>query len=340
MFALGLAALGATSAVGLPSETDWAHVVEDPEGDASQSIPGESDNADLVELSFAESPTHVWVRLETVDSPTDSRTAAQEPLAQSTEEVHTRAVFTVRTPAEDETRYTLNASSDDGFDLEREGEPVDADLEVSGDSRAGNYSVGIPKHDLLGSGVVRGPDLVDPFATALAERQAATTGQDRAPDQGTGASFPLVATDAEEPAFDEATGPDFAGASSSAYGPDGRLYLAYLVYDDDRGTSPGLYHAAFQPGDAIQAERIAGTQVRGDHAEDATRTQIDVDDAGNPAIVYHPDPGATEPDSVAVLEKTQGRWIRHTPLADAAVDWVPDTSRRAVPDLDCRTQCA
>ncbi|HEX9816968.1 MAG TPA: helix-turn-helix domain-containing protein [Candidatus Thermoplasmatota archaeon] len=165
---------------------------------------------------------------------------------------------------------------------------------------------------------------------------------DRGPDSGFGANFTSTYNPTDErnlntpkdvagPGWSTTEGPDFAAGPAIAIGPDGTAHVSYIVYNSERGTTKGLYHATLQ-NDGMTAIRVADASMRTELHEDGnTQTAIDVDNSGRVHIVYHPHPNGTEPDEVRYALLESGAWKVEDPAQPAGTRLTVDDGYRSNP---------
>ena len=167
---------------------------------------------------------------------------------------------------------------------------------------------------------------------------------DRGPDSGFGANFTSsydptdkrnlnTPEDVAGPGWSTSEGPDFAAGPAIAVGTDGDVHVSYIVYNSERGTDKGLYHATIRE-NRFTAIRVADAQMPTELHEDGnTQTAIDVDGSGRVHIVYHPHPNGTMPDEVRYAIREGGSWKIENPAQPEGTRLNVDDGYRSNPTV-------
>lgn len=335
------APLGAGSA---PPDA-WTVVVRDEAMDATFAGPvspvAPDARLDVLTLEMADDPSWLWLKLTTRASPLGAGSPQVPDAWDSAPTSHveftivpqeTRVPHLVRIVAEED----LAVVTTDGIERAR------VPLNASEGQLPWGYTIALSRWQLLPEAPLRsGDDVSEPLV--MMEQTGAPLGSasDRAPSSGFGEEYELVASSGEGdlPAWRETEGVEFVAGPSLAIGSDGSAHVAYIVYNDERDTRVGLYHAVFRDDGAVAvpAERVADAAMPTNlHESDHTQTAIAVDDAGRAHIVYSPSPNA---DAQEIRYATRGTatWIVEDPaaLADGRRLAVDD-SYRGVPSVVVR----
>lgn len=338
---------------GMPSaqaaEGDWVQIVQGQPLSARHTGPGGGPaldpRVDLTGVWVRENPEHLWVRLETREGP------GLGPLGEGTR-IETTFTFNLQRSDDSWTRHLFEVAADDeGFTLFRDGTPVSpAPFVLKDGAEPWAYTIGLLRDEILpGASLELGDVLGSPVAQAVATHSYLRPATDRAPGTGTGSDYTvrLASDGGVAPVWSTVEGVDFAAAPSVSIAGDGTVNVAYIVYNDERGTEKGLYHAVLRQEESVldrieqalptevfyrlEAERVADAAMPDEiHQNDKGATALAVDEEGRPHIVFHPLQGDNGPGEIRYAVKTDDSW---SVLDPAGGNGPVDDSLRSVPAL-------
>lgn len=305
----------------------WATLVQDASGDASTAgVAAPLDpNADLRTIQAKQEGDTLYLRVTSGNATAAEDTRYASILRFAYENASTR-----------ERRHFEIHHDERGLRLLENGRTIGGHTLITHEGDAPYaYTIGMVLTALAPGGAYAAGDRITGVSASLRSEPAGlppTT--DHAPDFGSGDDYVLASGQdgTISPSWRTITGMDFAAAPSIATGPDGALHLAYIVYNEDRGTREGVYHALLRSG-SIDATRIGDVQMPAKtHQDKQTATSIAVDRQGAVHVLYHPQPGDTSA-GVAYATNQGGTWRVEEVRAgdDASLTFATDV--RAIPAI-------
>ncbi|MGB0652602.1 MAG: hypothetical protein ACPGQL_05330 [Thermoplasmatota archaeon] len=282
-----LVALLLIPAPAVTGQATWLPWITDESGDALAG-PGAMRHpdpaADLTGVEVRLEGDRLHIRLDTRDvAPLEP--ASVDPSYQS----HVR--FTANGGAAGQATVTIDAGLA-GFDILVDGEALPATAwGVQSGSAAWDYEIWLAIEALLPSWNGASIQLLDGHAETTSALFGTTDEAEGHVVVVNGLVKEYWASETEllPTGWKETEGPDLAGGASIAMDDAGFAHVAYYVYDGERGTNVGLYHAKVTDG-SWNAKRVGPFSPLQDQRDGATRTEIAVDPAGV-HILYNQCPG-------------------------------------------------